>query len=168
MFKSFTYNSVVLYVITHHRPNIQSKFITVRPYKIVHRPLRKHQCGVSVSEAIVQSSASILSHFACIEQVHFIYIFCMKRPSILVLTFLCKVLLEFVKYLFFILSSAPLSIGLTIAVCHLLAIPYTGCGLNPARSLGPALVTSHWKDHWIYWAGPFAGSLVAALMYKVV
>ena len=30
----------------------------------------------------------------------------------------------------------PMAVGLTVAVCHLLAIPFTGCGINPARSLG--------------------------------
>ena len=32
--------------------------------------------------------------------------------------------------------NVPLAAGLTVGVCHLVAIPFTGCGLNPARTLG--------------------------------
>ncbi len=47
------------------------------------------------------------------------------------------------------------------------AIPYTGCGLNPARSLGPAVVANFWDHHWVYWAGPMSGALLAAFLNKV-
>ena len=39
----------------------------------------------------------------------------------------------------------------------------SGTSTNPARSLGPALITSHWHEWWIYWIGPFVGSLLASL-----
>lgn len=51
----------------------------------------------------------------------------------------------------------------------------TGGSMNPARSLGPAIAFSVysdyvddviWKYHYIYWVGPLAGTLFAALMYR--
>ena len=61
-----------------------------------------------------------------------------------------------------------LLIGLTITMDILLGGPATGAAMNPARAFGPALVSSTWDDHWIYWVGPIAGALVAAGLYAYV
>ncbi len=61
---------------------------------------------------------------------------------------------------------APLAIGLTVLVCHLVAVPVTGASMNPARSLGPALVAGEWGYLWLYWAGPLLGGALAALGYQ--
>ncbi|XP_017281559.1 aquaporin-1-like [Kryptolebias marmoratus] len=61
---------------------------------------------------------------------------------------------------------APLAYGLSVTVGHLAGIGYTGCGINPARSLGPALIQLSFDDHWVYWAGPLSAGVVAALLYN--
>ncbi|XP_066931174.1 aquaporin AQPAn.G-like [Clytia hemisphaerica] len=61
-----------------------------------------------------------------------------------------------------------LGIGICIWVAHVCLIPYTNCSINPARSFGPAVIMDSWKDHWIFWIGPFVGGLVAALLYSCI
>ncbi|HET8894953.1 MAG TPA: aquaporin [Gaiellaceae bacterium] len=63
-------------------------------------------------------------------------------------------------------SIAGLAIGLTITIDVLMGGPLTGAAMNPARAFGPQLVGNSWSDGWIYWVGPVAGALVAALAYE--
>ncbi|OWK16707.1 AQP2 [Cervus elaphus hippelaphus] len=46
-------------------------------------------------------------------------------------------------------GTPALSIGFSVALGHLLGIHYTGCSMNPARSLAPAIVTGKFDDHWV-------------------
>jgi len=63
--------------------------------------------------------------------------------------------------------SPPMMIGLTVTLAHVLLIPYTGCSINPARSLGPAVVMGDMTDQWIFWAGPLGGGLLAGLFHTI-
>jgi len=60
---------------------------------------------------------------------------------------------------------APIGIGLTLFACHLFAVMYTGAAMNTARAFGPSVVTGFASNHWIYWLGPFLGSLLAVAIY---
>jgi len=65
-------------------------------------------------------------------------------------------------------GSIPLAIGLTVTLSHLLSIGFTGAGLNPARTLGPAIMTGKYDDLWVYFVGPFLGAAVAGILYTVL
>ncbi|KAK1118199.1 hypothetical protein K0M31_015246 [Melipona bicolor] len=65
-------------------------------------------------------------------------------------------------------DSVPIRFGLTVAALALAFGPYTGCSMNPARSLAPALWNNQWSHHWIYWFGPIGGALLSSYMYKTI
>ena len=60
------------------------------------------------------------------------------------------------------------AIGLTVAAAILAIGPLTGASLNPARSFGPALASTIWEGHLIYWVGPIVGGVIAAQIYEWV
>jgi MIP family channel proteins len=62
-------------------------------------------------------------------------------------------------------SVAGLTIGLVLGFDILMGGTLTGASMNPARSLGPALVGGEWADFWVYVAGPMTGAVVAAAIY---
>nr|XP_055193096.1 aquaporin-2 [Nyctereutes procyonoides] len=66
------------------------------------------------------------------------------------------------------LGTPALSIGFSVALGHLLGIHYTGCSMNPARSLAPAVVTGKFDDHWVFWIGPLVGAILGSLLYNYV
>jgi len=62
-------------------------------------------------------------------------------------------------------QAAALAIGGTVALAALVGGPVTGASLNPARSIGPALVSGDLRDLWIYLAGPVIGAAAGSLLY---
>jgi aquaporin related protein len=80
---------------------------------------------------------------------------------------------------------APLGIGLSVFIGtmsstssllvletytnHNIGFFWTGGSMNPARSLGPAVINRDFTSyHWIYWVGPISGAILAVLIYKLI
>ncbi len=63
---------------------------------------------------------------------------------------------------------APLAIGLTLTLIHLVAIPVTNTSVNPARSTGVALFQGGWAlgQLWLFWIAPIAGGALAGLVQR--
>ena len=63
---------------------------------------------------------------------------------------------------------AGIAIGLSLAMIHMVGIPITGTSVNPARSLGPALVAGGTAlgQLWAFILAPIIGALIAAMVGK--
>lgn len=63
---------------------------------------------------------------------------------------------------------APIGIGVSAFLAHIAGTNYTGTSINPARSFGPACIQGFVGVHWIFWLGPFMGSILAFVVYTVL
>eukprot|EP00249_Psilotum_nudum_P036185 c6529_g1_i1 orf=395-1303(-) len=63
---------------------------------------------------------------------------------------------------------AGLAIGSTIALNALFAGPISGCSMNPARSIAPAIAANQYKSLWLYVVGPIIGATAGALSYNLI
>ncbi|CAN6221100.1 unnamed protein product [Urochloa humidicola] len=63
---------------------------------------------------------------------------------------------------------AGLAVGGTIMLNALFAGPVSGASMNPARSIGPALVDNKYKALWVYIFGPFTGAAAGAWAYNLI
>jgi aquaporin Z len=63
---------------------------------------------------------------------------------------------------------APLAIGLTLTIIHLVSIPVTNTSVNPARSTGPALFVGGWAiaQLWLFWVAPLVGGALGGVIYR--
>lgn len=65
---------------------------------------------------------------------------------------------------------AGIVIGLTLTLVHILGLPFTGTSVNPARSIGPAVLTggTALEQLWLFIVAPIVGAILAALFYRFV
>jgi aquaporin Z len=64
--------------------------------------------------------------------------------------------------------NAALAVGATVALLGLFASPISGASMNPARTLGPDIVSFDFTGWWIYIVGPLAGAAIAVMMIGLV
>lgn len=65
-------------------------------------------------------------------------------------------------------GAVAVAVGGTIALASLVGGPISGASLNPARSIGPALVSSDLGSLWIYLTAPLLGGVLGALAYDAL
>lgn len=71
-------------------------------------------------------------------------------------------------------NMAPIAIGWSVLLAHLVLLPFTGCGINPARSAGPHVVTAiagtfvGFRGVWVFYTAPFVGAGAAALLTSFI
>ena len=60
------------------------------------------------------------------------------------------------------------TIGGMVFLIHLVAVPLTGASVNPARTFGPAVISGFWEFHWLYWAAPILGGIIAGVLMNYI
>ncbi|KAL5774168.1 hypothetical protein ACOSP7_011725 [Xanthoceras sorbifolium] len=92
-----------------------------------------------------------------------------------------SLVIEFITtfYLMFIISGvstdsratgelAGIAVGSTILLNIMISSPISGGSMNPARSLGPAIVSNQYKSIWIYMVAPILGAICGAWVYNTI
>ena len=87
----------------------------------------------------------------------------------MILTFLLVYVMLTVTQRVAVVGLAGLPIGMAYAMVHLIGIPLTGTGVNPARSLAPALFAGSpaLTQVWLFLVAPLVGAVIAAAVHKV-
>lgn len=63
---------------------------------------------------------------------------------------------------------AGVVVGMTIMLNVFVAGPISGASMNPARTLGPAIVKNNYKGIWVYFIGPPIGTIAGASVYNLL
>ncbi|MBV9387796.1 MAG: aquaporin Z [Chroococcidiopsidaceae cyanobacterium CP_BM_ER_R8_30] len=92
--------------------------------------------------------------------------------------FIAEVVLTFIFLLIILAATdrrapvgfAPIPIGLSLTLIHLISIPVTNTSVNPARSTGPAVFAGNAAiaQLWLFWVAPILGALLAGWLYAAV
>jgi aquaporin Z len=64
--------------------------------------------------------------------------------------------------------NAAIAVGSTVALLGLFASPISGASMNPARTLGPDIVSTNYTGWWVYIAGPVLGAIIAVMIITAV
>lgn len=88
--------------------------------------------------------------------------------EILLTTILVTVILNTATGYRSIGHNAALAVGATVALLGLFASPISGASMNPARTLGPDIVSLNFNGWWIYLVGPVVGALIAVMLIGLV
>ncbi|MFO0743647.1 MAG: aquaporin [Candidatus Paceibacterota bacterium] len=81
---------------------------------------------------------------------------------------LCLVVLATTRSTFPV-ASTPLAVGVALFVAHVVSIPLTGASINPARSIGPALVSGqHLSSLGLFIIAPIVGAVIAYFIHVFV
>jgi len=64
--------------------------------------------------------------------------------------------------------NAAIAVGSTVALLGLFASPISGASMNPARTLGPDIVSTDFTGWWVYIAGPVLGATIAVMIITTV
>lgn len=67
----------------------------------------------------------------------------------------------------------PFAIGMAVFIAHMIALPITGCSINPTRTFASAAAASGltecphaWDNHWVFWLAPILGASTAGIVYE--
>jgi glycerol uptake facilitator-like aquaporin len=67
----------------------------------------------------------------------------------------------------------PFAIGMAVFIAHMIALPITGCSINPTRTFASSAAASGlsqcpnaWQDHWVFWFAPILGAATAGVVYE--
>jgi aquaporin Z len=87
-----------------------------------------------------------------------------------ILTFIFVTVILFATHKAAIQGAAGLAIGMSLVVVHLIGIPLTGTSVNPARSLGPALIVGGKPlgQVWLFILAPLVGAIFAAIVHLLI
>ena len=65
-------------------------------------------------------------------------------------------------------SNAAIAVAFAVLAGHIIAEPISGAGMNPARTLGPAIVSGNFSDWWIYLFAPSLGACIAVIVISIL
>jgi aquaporin Z len=88
----------------------------------------------------------------------------------IVLTAIFVMVVLFATHKAAIQGAAGVAIGFGLVIVHLIGIPLTGTSVNPARSLGPAIVVggTALSQVWVFIVAPLVGALIAAIIHLLL